>query len=119
MFDSASEILNTAIPGLSFGSISVVIPKTWNSCGTFKPIRDSTSLMTWNSSDIKIGNAHPVFGYEPWTQQPRGCGLEGDFISLPRTWILTPTFSDKQKGKIFFLTFKYNFFNFMINYEKF
>ena len=45
-------------------------------------------------TDIHIGQDHPVHRKSPFTQQSRGCGLQGDFISFPyrfftewnRTW---------------------------------
>lgn len=51
-------------------------------CGRALPVNSFTSRSSINDATVRIGTEHPVFGHLPWTQQSRGCGLEGDFISM-------------------------------------
>lgn len=67
-----------------FHRIVIVVPPMWDTraCGRALPTNSVTSRSTTNRATIRIGTEHPVFGHLPWTQQSRGCGLEGDFISV-------------------------------------
>ncbi len=51
-------------------------------CGRALPVNSFTSRSSIKDATVRIGTEHPVFGHLPWTQQSRGCGLEGDFISV-------------------------------------
>ena len=57
-------------------------------CGRVLPVGSYTSRSAVHDSTIRIGTEHPIFGYLPWTQQSRGCGLGGDFISVGYHYIL-------------------------------
>jgi hypothetical protein len=67
-----------------------VVPSNWDSlaCGRSLPANSFTSRSRVNDAIIRIGSDHPVFGSSPWTQQSRGCGLPGDFISVGYNYIL-------------------------------
>ncbi len=66
------------------------MPPNWDtaSCGRALPVGAFTSRGTMNDAVIRIGTEHPIFGNQPWTQQSRGCGLPGDYISVGYHYIL-------------------------------
>lgn len=97
MFLSGSQSLFEAT-GLTFGTVSVTVPSSWTKCGSYL-IQNTKGYTAWNTSTIRVGRSHPIFGEQPWTQQPRGCGLQGDFISLSSDWLTSTNVSDTQRGK--------------------
>ncbi|CAG7835179.1 unnamed protein product [Allacma fusca] len=84
IFTSASDYLNVATEGrVYFHRVIVVLPAHWDTraCGTQVPAQ-LTSASTASKAAFIVGNDHPIFGSLPFTQQSRGCGKPGDFISL-------------------------------------
>lgn len=47
-----------------------------------------TSASSVRDAQFQIGGEHPVFGHNPWTQQAKGCGKQGDKISAGFQYIL-------------------------------
>ncbi|CAG7818395.1 unnamed protein product [Allacma fusca] len=91
IFTSASDYLRKATDGrVYFHRVVIVVPPMWDTraCGRVLPVGSFTSRSSYNDATIRIGTEHPVFGYLPWTQQSRGCGLGGDFISVGYHYIL-------------------------------
>ncbi|CAL4254824.1 unnamed protein product, partial [Meganyctiphanes norvegica] len=88
MISSASKLLYNATGNrLSFGEIMVVVPEGWT-CGGNASISEGIRL---NDAHVMVGPSHPVFGNNPWTQQPRGCGEQGDFIYIPEGYLSSPS----------------------------
>jgi len=88
---SSSEYLRRATDGrVYFHRVVIVVPPNWDNlaCGKTLPANSFTSRSRVNDAVIRIGSDHPVFGSSPWTQQSRGCGLPGDFISVGYNYIL-------------------------------
>ena len=91
IFTSASDYLRRATDGrVYFHRVTIVVPPMWDTraCGRLLPVGSYTSRSAVHDSTIKIGTEHPIFGYLPWAQQSRGCGLGGDFISVGYHYIL-------------------------------
>ncbi|XP_063876218.1 calcium-activated chloride channel regulator 1-like isoform X2 [Scylla paramamosain] len=81
----ASRLLHQVTHGtLYFEEVTILLPSTW-ACTSVPP--KPSVPMTWREAHIIVGPTHPVFRDAPWTQQPRGCGQEGDFIYLTETWL--------------------------------
>ncbi|CAL4062253.1 unnamed protein product, partial [Meganyctiphanes norvegica] len=84
MISSASELLYNATGNrLSFGEVKVVVPETWT-CGG---IANSSEGIRLSDAHVMVAPSHPVFLNNPWTQQPRGCGEQGDFIYIPEGYL--------------------------------
>ena len=64
-----------------------MLPKSWTTCNPNVVKLDIPGPLTWKTADIRIGNTHPVFGNKPWTEQPRGCGMPGNYIYIPTEWL--------------------------------
>jgi len=81
-----------------FHRVIIVVPPMWDTraCGRALPVNSFTSRSSTNHATIRIGTEHPVFGHLPWTQQSRGCGLQGDFISVGYHSILQ--FNETENG---------------------
>jgi len=67
-----------------------VVPQSWDTlaCGRTLPVGSYTSKSSLHDAAIRIGTEHPIFGHLPWTQQSRGCGQPGDFISVGYQYVL-------------------------------
>lgn len=91
IFTLSSNYLHRATDGRAyFHQVEIIVPPNWDtaSCGRSLPVGAYTSRGTMNEAAIRIGTEHPVFGSKPWTQQSRGCGLSGDYISVGYHYIL-------------------------------
>ncbi|XP_035701868.1 uncharacterized protein LOC110862936 [Folsomia candida] len=55
-----------------------------------------TSASSIRDSQFRIGGEHPVFGHNPWTQQSKGCGQQGDMISAGFQYVLQ--YNDTEAG---------------------
>lgn len=96
---SASDYLRRATDGrVYFHRVTIVVPPHWDSvaCRGALPSSSYTSRGAVNEATIRIGTEHPIFGQYPWTQQSRGCGLPGDFISVGYHYILQ--FNETENG---------------------
>lgn len=90
MVEDASQLMFSATGIMAyFGDVVIVVPKSWPCPGiTFESMQLAHS---WDSSHLRVGPSHYLFGDNPWTQQPGGCGEPGDFIYLPENFLLTNT----------------------------
>lgn len=91
MFEAASQLMFTATGSkVFFGEVVIAVPETWMCTGsTFNS--SSSRIYSWDSAHLRVGPAHPVFGDNPWTQQPGGCGDPGDWIYMPEKFLLGNT----------------------------
>jgi hypothetical protein len=90
IFTSSSEYLNQATRGrVYFQQVSIVLPASWDSraCGRLLPAAP-TSASSIRDAHFRVGGEHPVFGHNPWTQQSKGCGKQGDMISVGYQYVL-------------------------------
>ena len=97
MLDVSSLSLHKSSSGLFyFQSITVLVPADWkdSSCGV--SIRGPGADTPYAPADIYIEKPGAVGGYLPLTQQSSGCGVGGDFISLPHTFISNQNITDRQ-----------------------
>ncbi|XP_069970673.1 calcium-activated chloride channel regulator 4 isoform X3 [Penaeus vannamei] len=84
MLTSGSSLLHAATEGrLSFGEVTIVVPEGW----TCHWVAGTTDV-AWDRANLRVGPLHSVFGQNPWTQQPRGCGELGDFMYFPESFLL-------------------------------
>ncbi|XP_021963346.1 calcium-activated chloride channel regulator 2 [Folsomia candida] len=98
IFTSASEYLNTATKGRAyFHRVHIILPAAWDyrACGKMLP-NSYTSASSIRDSQFRIGGEHPVFGHNPWTQQSKGCGQQGDMISAGFQYVLQ--YNDTEAG---------------------
>lgn len=84
MFTDGSTLLHSATGGnLYFGEVTIVVPEAWACQGVA-----GSSNVAWDQANLRVGPVHSVFGQNPWTQQPRGCGEPGDFMYFPESFLL-------------------------------
>ena len=96
MLDDASNVLHKALNEKVFlKSISVVVPSSWRDSQCNTVIRTPKGETPYRKADILVSaEDHPIYGAIPFTQQSKGCGQHGDFMSMPfsfltswnRTW---------------------------------
>ena len=67
--------------------ITIVVPSTWRDGKCQERIRPPNDDIPYREADIKVTQEHPIFGGTPHTQQSRQCGLRGDYINLPYTFL--------------------------------
>ena len=86
-FEKASMKLTEATSNykLWFHKILVVVPEKWKSCGSYAT--DPIAYTRVMIPSFIVGASHALFGDNPWTQQPRQCGLQGDFIYMPEKFL--------------------------------
>ncbi len=66
-----------------FKDVTVVVPRSWRDSRCQTKITTPRGALVYRSIDVHIGSDHPLHRQSPFTQQSRGCGLAGDFISMP------------------------------------
>ncbi|GAB6032339.1 chloride channel, variant 2 [Chamberlinius hualienensis] len=82
-FIDASANLFTATDRMArFGHIRILVPKTWSS-GDIRGFQNELATHeTWNDADVRIGDANPQYGDQPYTLQPGLCGEPASYIHL-------------------------------------
>ena len=80
-------MLEESLYPLHFAAVTVVVPADWkdSSCGV--NIRSPGPATPFSPADIVIDKPSPVGGFGLFTQQSGGCGVHGDYISVPHTFI--------------------------------
>ncbi|TRY77432.1 hypothetical protein TCAL_07427 [Tigriopus californicus] len=71
---------------LLFGSISVILPKSWESLDCLvgrNSLHHDLESHVSQQADIQLAEQHPIFGANPWTTQFGPCGVSGRGIDLP------------------------------------
>lgn len=71
---------------LLFGSISVLLPKSWESLDCLvgrNSLHHDLESHVSQQADIQLAEQHPIFGAKPWTTQFGPCGVAGRSINLP------------------------------------
>ncbi|XP_063886379.1 calcium-activated chloride channel regulator 1-like [Scylla paramamosain] len=90
MITAASSLLFTATGGkVFFGDVVIVVPQQWACQGN--PSQPTQLVYMWDSAHLRVGPSHYLFGGNPWTQQPGGCGEPGDWIYVPENFLLDNT----------------------------
>ena len=80
----ASGVLHSALGGkFYFKSVNVVVPSSWRESKCDEVIRAPKGDLPYRRADVWVSGPHPIHGERPYTQQSRGCGQPGDFVSLP------------------------------------
>ena len=59
--------------------------------------------------DIEIGTADIFHGYYPHTRQSGGCGVPGDLVSVPATWLTTNNITMREARTFLHLWSKYRY----------
>ena len=93
MLSGASEVLYNALGGKVFlKSVNVAIPSSWRDakCAPGSGAAPGGQRIglpkgetPYRRADLRVTGPHPIHGETPFTQQSRGCGEPGDFISFP------------------------------------
>ncbi|XP_042242553.1 calcium-activated chloride channel regulator 3A-1-like, partial [Homarus americanus] len=73
-----------------FRRIKILLPKSWNNV-----IFDQTALNeNYEDSDIRVDLRNPVYGDQPYTVQPGGCGEPGRYMHLTPQYLTDNTQAD-------------------------
>ncbi|CAG0887034.1 unnamed protein product [Darwinula stevensoni] len=76
--DGSTALQNATDGILHFKTVYVVVPRSWTDCAT-----DMELPSSFASADVRIvGEAHPLYGNDPWTFQYGPCGTPGRFIQF-------------------------------------
>lgn len=90
MVEEASQLMFSATGNKAFfRDVAIVVPESW-SCPENNPA-ETQLVYSWDSSHLRVGPSHYLFGDNPWTQQLGGCGEPGDWIYLPENFLLAGT----------------------------
>ena len=93
---SSLSLYKSSSGALHFQSITILVPPDWkdSSCGV--SIRIPGADTPYAPADIYIEKPGSVGGYLPLAAQSSGCGVGGDYISLPHTFISNQNITDRQ-----------------------
>ena len=85
--------------GFLLQNITITVPSNWDTsdCGdrTFVP-------SVPKNPDVRIGPSHPVYKNRPWTQQSKGCGERGDYISLSDAYFTDSSYNETERARLLF-----------------
>ncbi|XP_059370714.1 calcium-activated chloride channel regulator 1-like [Carassius carassius] len=70
-----------------FREATILVPPHWNGTNFTKARTESFGM-----ANIRIDNANPAYGVEPYTNQYGECGAEGEFINFTPEYLLNDTF---------------------------
>ena len=88
LFRQSSAVLHKALnENVFFKSITIVVPSTWRDGKCQEMIRPPKDNVPYREPDVKVTQDHPIFKSAPQTQQSRQCGMRGDFIHLPYSFL--------------------------------
>lgn len=68
-------------------SATIVVPATWKDSSCRDVILQPTGNVAIRDPDVLVDPEHPIYGNSPYTQQSKGCGESGDFVSLPAEFL--------------------------------
>ncbi|ROT66655.1 hypothetical protein C7M84_015309 [Penaeus vannamei] len=84
----ASEVLFKATRQRAFfRDVKILLPKTW----TRTPYDQVAVTENFQDSDIRVDKSNAVYGNQPYTDQPGGCGDPGRFIHLTPDYLTDDT----------------------------
>uniref|UniRef100_A0A8C1MJ95 Chloride channel accessory 1 n=1 Tax=Cyprinus carpio TaxID=7962 RepID=A0A8C1MJ95_CYPCA len=70
-----------------FREVTILVPPQWNGTNFTKARTES-----FGKAKIRIDNANPAYGVEPYTNQYGECGAEGEYIHFTPEYLLNDTF---------------------------
>uniref|UniRef100_A0A8C2HLL0 Chloride channel accessory 1 n=1 Tax=Cyprinus carpio TaxID=7962 RepID=A0A8C2HLL0_CYPCA len=81
-----------------FREATILVPPQWNGTNFTKARTES-----FGKAKIRIDNANPSYGFEPYTNQYGECGAEGEYIHFTPEYLLNDTLTELygSRGKIF------------------
>uniref|UniRef100_A0A8C1LS90 Chloride channel accessory 1 n=1 Tax=Cyprinus carpio TaxID=7962 RepID=A0A8C1LS90_CYPCA len=81
-----------------FREATILVPPQWNGTNFTKARTES-----FGKAKIRIDNANPSYGFEPYTKQYGECGAEGEYIHFTPEYLLNDTFIELygSRGRIF------------------
>uniref|UniRef100_A0A8C1ZEF1 Chloride channel accessory 1 n=1 Tax=Cyprinus carpio TaxID=7962 RepID=A0A8C1ZEF1_CYPCA len=81
-----------------FKEATILVPPQWNGTNFTKAKTES-----FGKAKIRIDNANPSYGFEPYTNQYGECGAEGEYIHFTPEYLLNDTLTELygSRGKIF------------------
>ena len=82
----------------AFGDVTLVLPDAWpdNCADGGRP--EVTLTGSYPTSDLRLSVPHPVYGSEPWTQQPGLCGQPGSFVQMAAGYLTDDDGNVSDKG---------------------
>ena len=88
LFRQSSVVLHKSLnENVFFKSVTIVVPSTWRDGKCQEMIRPPQDDVPYREADIKVTLDHPIYKAAPHTQQSRQCGMRGDFINLPYSFL--------------------------------
>lgn len=83
----ASAVLNEALYGKAyFKEVTIVVPSHWEDARCRMNVLEPAGEIAYQNADVRITTESPIFGPAPHTQQSKGCGERGDFISFSESF---------------------------------
>ena len=83
LYEASGYLYNALDEKVFFKEAILVVPPSWKSSQCKQQIHTPQSDLVYRGIDVHIGIDHPVYRKSPFTQQSRGCGQPGDYISVP------------------------------------
>ncbi|KAI4882946.1 hypothetical protein NFI96_015881, partial [Prochilodus magdalenae] len=84
MITSGSEYLYHALDNLVFfKEVKILVPPTWK--GTYERARRET----YDKANVRIDRPNKAHGNDPYTEQRKGCGEEGEYIHFTPDFLMS------------------------------
>uniref|UniRef100_T1JCB1 VWFA domain-containing protein n=1 Tax=Strigamia maritima TaxID=126957 RepID=T1JCB1_STRMM len=95
LFERASKVLFKATyQHASYGQVTIIVPETWTEYPAEKD-----AYYGYHEAHVRIENPSSIHGNTPYTQQPGGCGRQGDFIHLTPDFLMNKNKSESDYGR--------------------
>ncbi|XP_037785351.1 calcium-activated chloride channel regulator 4A-like [Penaeus monodon] len=76
--ETSSVLFNASRQRAFFRDVKILLPKTW----TNTPYDEAALNENFEDSEIRVDTRNVVYGDQPYTDQPGGCGVPGRYIHL-------------------------------------
>ncbi|XP_042861518.1 calcium-activated chloride channel regulator 1-like [Penaeus japonicus] len=78
MSEASSVLFKASRKRAFFRDVKILLPKTWTST----PYDEAALNENFEDSEIRVDVRNVVYGNQPYTDQPGGCGIPGRYIHL-------------------------------------
>ncbi|XP_066266310.1 calcium-activated chloride channel regulator 4-like [Branchiostoma lanceolatum] len=95
IFTEASESLYIATRSRAFlKQVKILIPNTWSRQPHYLP----PGTATFDRANIRVDVQNPLYGDNPYVQQPGGCGVGGDYMHLTPRYVVDKPYGESTWG---------------------